>query len=310
MKRLPRSCEHFSAGCDLVTIADKINPAAAFKDNRLFRKLRHGVGKAIADFGLIETGDRIAVAVSGGKDSYTLLLLLEDLRRRAPVPFELVAVNIDSGYPGYRTDVIEGYLKKNEFSYQMVPSEHYAIIKEKRRPGSSFCSICSRLKRGALYETAQTLGCNKLALGHHQDDFIETLLLNQFFVGSLKSMAASMLADNGVITVIRPLVYVVEEDIVAFSRQAELPIVCCCCPVCGTADIQRKRMKRLLTELQNDIPHVKSSLLKALSNVHPRHLLDPTLRREPAGSPEIVASHSNTARLLNPDPQVIQQILD
>ncbi|MFZ2949423.1 MAG: tRNA 2-thiocytidine(32) synthetase TtcA [Desulfuromonadaceae bacterium] len=279
-------------------------PAAEFKDDRLFRKLRHGVGKAIADFGLIEEGDRIAVAVSGGKDSYTLLLLLEDLRRRAPVSFELVAVNIDSGYPGYRTDVIEGFLREHGFDYRMVPSEHYAIIKEKRRPGSSYCSICSRLKRGALYETAQTLGCNKLALGHHQDDFIETLLLNQFFVGSLKSMSATMLADNGIITVIRPLVYLAEEDIITFSREAELPVVCCCCPVCGTADMQRKRMKRLLKELQADIPHVKSSLLKALSNVHPRHLLDPLLRRDTSGAGNSPALHVSPASLPNPDTRI------
>ena len=276
---------------------ENIKPAAEFKDNRLFKKLRHGVGKAIADFGLIENGDRIAVAVSGGKDSYTLLLLLEDLRRRAPVSFELIAVNIDSGYPGYRTDVIEEFFQKNGFAYRMVPSEHYDIIKEKRRPGSSYCSICSRLKRGALYEAAQTLGCNKLALGHHQDDFIETLLLNQFFVGSLKSMAATMLADNGIITVIRPLVYLPEEDIVTFSRQAELPVVCCCCPVCGTADMQRKRMKRLLKELQADIPHVKNSLLKALSNVHPRHLLDSSLRRDLTGTEESIELNVNPALL-------------
>ncbi len=278
---MPRWCGISSAGSETVNNSERKKPAAEFKDDRLFRALRHGVGKAIADFSLIEEGDRIAVAVSGGKDSYTLLLLLEDLRRRAPVRFELVAVNIDSGYPGYRTDTIEKFFQDHGFSYRMVPSEHYAIIQEKRRPGSSYCSICSRLKRGALYEAAQTLGCNKLALGHHQDDFIETLLLNQFFVGSLKSMAASMLADNGVITVIRPLVYLPEEDIITFSRQAELPVVCCCCPVCGTADMQRKRMKRLLKELQADIPHVKSSLLKSLSNVHPRHLLDPLLHRDP-----------------------------
>jgi len=277
-----------------------------YRDSMLFRKLRHRAGKAIGDFGLIEKGDRIAVAVSGGKDSYTLLLLLEELRRRAPVPFELVAVNIDSGYPGYRTDVIEEFFQKNGFTYLMVPSEHFAIIKEKRRPGSSYCSICSRLKRGALYEAAQTLGCNKLALGHHQDDFIETLLLNQFFVGSLKSMSASMLADNGIITVIRPLVYVSEEDIIAFSRLAELPVVCCCCPVCGTADMQRKRMKRLLKELQSDIPHVKSSLLKALSNVHPRHLLDPLLRRDTAGTGKPAALHGNPAPLSDPDSHVCQ----
>ena len=249
------------------------------KAGPLFRKLRHLVGRAIADFSLIEEGDRIAVAVSGGKDSYTMLLVLDELRSRAPVSFDLVAVNIDSGYPGYRTDVIEGFLRDKDFAYHMVPTEHYSIIKEKRRPGSSYCSICARLKRGTLYTAARTLSCNKLALGHHRDDFIETLLLNQFFVGSLKSMAASMMADNGVTTVIRPLVYVAEEDIISFSHQAALPVVCCCCPVCGVADMQRKRMKLLLKELQTEIPHVKNSLLKAISNVHPRHLLDPSLCR-------------------------------
>jgi tRNA 2-thiocytidine biosynthesis protein TtcA len=253
-------------------------PSPETVDARLFRRLRHGIGRAVADFSLIEEGDRIAVAVSGGKDSYTLLMLLEELRRRAPVKFELVAVNIDSGYPGYQTDVIEGFLRENGFEFRMIPTEHYTIIQEKRRPGSSYCSICSRLKRGALYEVTRDLGCNKLALGHHQDDFIETLLLNQFFVGSLKSMAASMLADNGVTTVIRPLVYLAEDDIITYSRQAHLPIVCCCCPVCGSADMQRRKMKSLLKELQQDIPHIKNSLLKALSNVHPRHLLDRRLQ--------------------------------
>ena len=255
-----------------------------FKDSRLLRRLRHGIGRAVADFGLIEEGDRVAVAVSGGKDSYTLLLLLEELRRRAPISFEIVAVNIDSGYPGYRTDVIERFLRENGFAYRMVPTGHYTLIQEKRRPGSSFCSICARFKRGALYTTARELGCNKLALGHHQDDFIETLLLNQFFVGSLKAMAASMLADNGETVVIRPLVYLAEGDIIRFSSEAGLPVVCCCCPVCGTADLQRKRMKRLLKELEQDIPHVKNSLLKAISNVHPRHLLDRRLQAALPGS--------------------------
>lgn len=246
----------------------------------LYRKLRHGFGRAVNDFGLIADGDRIAVAVSGGKDSYTMLLLLEELRRRAPVSFELVAINIDSGYPGYQTSIIEEFLRRLDFDYRMVPTEHYDIIKEKRRPGSSFCSICARLKRGTLYSVVREMGCNKLALGHHRDDFIETLLLNQFFVGSLKAMSASMLADNGETTVIRPLVYLAEADIISFSRHASLPVVCCRCPVCGTADIQRQRMKTLLQTLESDIPHIKNSLLKALSNVHPRHLLDPALRRD------------------------------
>lgn len=249
------------------------------KNDPLFRKLRHCIGRAVADFSLIEAGDRVAVAVSGGKDSYTLLLLLEELRRRAPIPFELVAINIDSGYPGYQVDVIETFLRDNGFDYRMVPTEHYALIQEKRRPGSSYCSICARFKRGALYEEAIKLDCNKLALGHHSDDFIETLLLNQFFVGSLKSMSASMLADNGVTTVIRPMVYLTEADIIAFTQQAMLPVVCCRCPVCGTADLQRKKMKRLLKDLEKDIPHIKKSLLKAISNVHPRHLLDTSLEK-------------------------------
>jgi tRNA 2-thiocytidine biosynthesis protein TtcA len=250
------------------------------KGDAVYRRMRHQLGKAVADFDMIQDGDRIAVAVSGGKDSYTLLLLLEELRRRAPVSFELIALNIDSGYPGYRTEVIEGFLRERTTSYRMIPTEHYDIIKEKRRPGSSFCSICARLKRGTLYSVARELGCNKLALGHHRDDFIETLLLNQFFVGSLKAMSASMLADDGVTTVIRPLVYVAEADIITYSVQADLPVVCCCCPVCGKADMQRKRMKKLLKELEQDIPHIRNSLLTSLSNVHPRHLLDAGLRRD------------------------------
>lgn len=245
---------------------------------QVYRRMRHQMGKAVADFDMIREGDRVAVAVSGGKDSYTLLLLLEELRRRAPISFEMIALNIDSGYPGYRTDVIEGFLRERASSYRMVPTEHYDIIKEKRRPGSSFCSICARLKRGTLYSVARELGCNKLALGHHRDDFIETLLLNQFFVGSLKAMSGSMLADDGVTTVIRPLVYVAEADIISYSRQSALPVVCCCCPVCGKADMQRKRMKNLLKELEQDIPHIRNSLIKSLSNVHPRHLLDRRLQ--------------------------------
>jgi tRNA 2-thiocytidine biosynthesis protein TtcA len=161
----------------------------------------------------------------------------------------------------------------------MEQTEHYGIIKEKRRPGSSYCSICARLKRGVLYTLAQRFGCNKLALGHHLDDFIETLLLNQFFVGSLKAMSPSMLADNGTTTVIRPLVYVEERDIVQFSRTNRFPVVCCCCPVCGKADQQRKRMKVLLAELERENPSIKRSLLRALANVHPRHLLDPGLTK-------------------------------
>jgi tRNA 2-thiocytidine biosynthesis protein TtcA len=251
----------------------------ALIEDRLYKRIKNAVGRAIADFALIEEGDRIAVAVSGGKDSYTLLHLLEALRRRAPVKYEIMAINIDSGYPGYRADIVAEHLREHGFAHHMEATNHYEVIREKRRPDSSYCSICARLKRGVLYTLAQRFGCNKLALGHHLDDFVETLLLNQFFVGSLKAMAPRMLADNGVTTVIRPLVYVEEKEIIPFSRNNRFPVVCCCCPVCGVADQQRKRMKMLLSELERENPFVKRSLLRALANVQPRHLLDGRLRK-------------------------------
>jgi tRNA 2-thiocytidine biosynthesis protein TtcA len=252
----------------------------ALQEDRLYTRIKNGIGRAVADFSLIAEGDRIAVGVSGGKDSWSLLHMLDELRRRAPIRYEIVALTVDSGYPGFRTDIIDEHLRENGFEYHIEKTDHYGIIKEKRRPGSSYCSICARLKRGVLYGLAQRFGCNKLALGHHMDDFVETLLLNQFFVGSLKAMAPSMLADNGLTTVIRPLVYVPEEEIVEFSRTNRFPVVCCCCPVCGIADQKRKKMKTLLKELEKENPFVKRSLLRALANVQPRHLLDSGLRKE------------------------------
>ena len=251
----------------------------ALIEDKLYRKIKSAVGRAIADYNLIGEGDRIAVAVSGGKDSYTLLHILEELRKRAPVKYELMAINIDSGYPGFRSDIIAEHLREHGFIHHMEPTDHYGIIQSKRRPGSSYCAFCARLKRGVLYTLARKFNCNKLALGHHLDDFIETLLLNQFFVGSLKAMAPGMLADNEETTVIRPLVYVEERDIIQFSRTNRFPVVCCCCPVCGKADQQRKRMKVLLAGLEREIPSVKRSLLRALANVHPRHLLDRGLKK-------------------------------
>jgi tRNA 2-thiocytidine biosynthesis protein TtcA len=252
--------------------------------DKTYKTIKGAVGRAIADFNLIEEGDRIGVAVSGGKDSYSLLHILDELRRRAPVKYELMAINIDSGYPGYRADIVQEHLQEHGFNHHMEKTVHYDMITAHRREGSSYCSICARFKRGALYSLAQQFGCNKLALGHHLDDFIETLLLNQFFVGSLKAMAPSMLADNGVTTVIRPLVYVEEKELINFSRNNRFPVVCCCCPVCGTSDLQRKKMKELLTGLERDIPYIKRSLLKAMANVQPRHLLDPGLTKVTAPS--------------------------
>jgi len=246
---------------------------------KLFHKIKRLTGRAIGDFNLIEEGDHIAVAVSGGKDSWTLLHMLEALRRRAPITYRLTVINIDVGFPGYRSDIIEEYLRRCGFAYRMVPTDCYGIIEKKRRPETSFCSFCARLRRGVIYTEAQQAGCNKVALGHHLDDFIETLLLNQFFVGTIAAMSARMLADNGIHTVIRPLVYVEEQDIADFAAQSRFPIVSCACPPAVRTDVQRRRMKELLAQLQREIPGIKHSLLASLGNVQPRHLLDTALKK-------------------------------
>lgn len=251
-----------------------------FSDDLVFSRIRKLAGKAIGDFNLIEEGDHIAVAVSGGKDSYTLLHVLEALRRKAPVRYRLTAVNVDAGFVGYRKDLIEAHLQSHGFAYRMQSTDSYRIIEEKRRPGSSYCAFCARLRRGVLYTLADELGCNKIALGHHLDDFIETLLLNQFYVGTLAAMSPRLLADNTRHTVIRPLVYVEERDIVRFTSAHAFPIICCACPVASLVDQKRQRMKHLVKDLEKEIPHIRHSMLGALGNVHPRHLLDQALRKE------------------------------
>jgi tRNA 2-thiocytidine biosynthesis protein TtcA len=205
--------------------------------------------------------------------------MLGALRRKAPVSFSLTAVNIDIGFPGYRADVIEEHLRKSGFDFRMVTTDCFSIIEQNRTPGSSFCSFCARLRRGVLYTEAHKLGCNKIALGHHLDDFIETLLLNQFFTGTLAAMSARMPADNGVHTVIRPLVYVEEKDIAGFAAQAGFPIVSCACPPGVRTDVNRRRMKELLGQLEGEFPGIKHSLIASLGNVQPRYLLDKDLRR-------------------------------
>jgi len=248
-------------------------------DSRLWRNLRTGVGRAIGDFDLIRNGDRICVGISGGKDSLLMLMLLVEMQRHAPINYKLLPVTVDAGFAGFDTDSVHSFVNKLGLELIVEQPGHADLITAKLRPGSSYCSFCARLKRGALYGAARRLGCNLLALGHHRDDFIETLLLNQFFIGTLKAMAAKTLCDTGDITVIRPLVYVAEEDIVTAAQQAGITTVSCSCPV-ADADHQRQRMKQLLRQLEQEIPQIKNSLLAALGNVQPRHLLDRHLSKE------------------------------
>jgi tRNA 2-thiocytidine biosynthesis protein TtcA len=243
---------------------------------KLEKNLLGHVGRAIADFNLISEGDRILVGVSGGKDSYSLLHLLRVLQARSPVRFTLIAANLDQGHPGFPAHVLEGYFKEHGYDYRMLKEDTYSIVLEKTPPGKTQCAVCSRLRRGILYNAAVELGCNKIALGHHRDDLIETLLLNLFFAGSIKAMPPLLRSDDGRNTVIRPLCYAPEKELAAFAEAQKFPIIPC--DLCGSQEnLQRKRMKRLVEELGKDIPNVRSSILAAMGNVRPTHLIDKKL---------------------------------
>ena len=240
------------------------------------RRLTRALGRAIDDFAMIAEGDRILVAVSGGKDSYTLLHLLRDLSRRAPVSFSLVAVNIDQGHPGFPAHVLVEYMKKEGYDFRLVQEDTYSIVKEKIPEGKTYCSLCSRLRRGVLYRIASELGCNKIALGHHRDDVLQTFWLNFQFAGMLASMPPKLVSEGegrAPLTVIRPLVYCAEEDIRAFAEAQAFPILPC--DLCGSQDnLQRKVVGRMIDELERARPGTKAVMLAALQNVRPSHLLD------------------------------------
>jgi len=230
--------------------------------------------KAITEFGLIEDGDRIMVGLSGGKDSWALIQILDVLRVRAPVKFSVVALNVDSGYEDYRHDVIAETCRERGWECRVIHTSIGETMDDLLESDATPCSLCARLRRGVLYRLAAELGATKIALGHHADDFIETLLLNLFFAGALKAMPARLVSDNGAHVVIRPFVYVGEEECRAYAKECGLPVVGCCCPACGDLSLQRQRIKRLLMDLEREHPGVKSSMIKALKNVAPRHLLD------------------------------------
>lgn len=241
---------------------------------KLEKSLLSQVGKAVHEWQLIEPNDRIMVAISGGKDSYTLLHLLRLLQRRAPISFELIAVNLDQGHPGFPAATLEGWLQKNEYPYRLLKEDTYSIVLDKLKPGQTQCSLCSRLRRGILYNAAVDLGCTKIALGHHRDDLIHTLLLNMFFAGSMATMPAKLYSDDGRNTVIRPLAYAPESEIARFAELMEFPIIPC--DLCGSQEnLQRKKIKTLVDTLGKDIPNLRSSILSAMGNLHTSHLLDP-----------------------------------
>ncbi len=248
----------------------------ALENNKLEKRLCRQVGKAIVEYNMIEEGDRVMVCLSGGKDSYTMLDILLKLRERAPIDFEIIAVNLDQKQPGFPEDVLPAYLKQKGVKFHIEEADTYSIVMDKIPEGKTLCSLCSRLRRGILYRVADELKCTKIALGHHRDDILQTLFLNMFFGGRLKAMPPKLQSDNGGHIVIRPLAYVDERDIVAYSELQQFPIIPC--NLCGSQEnLQRKQVGNMLKDWQRKFPGRLDNMLHALQNVVPSHLMDAKL---------------------------------
>ena len=243
------------------------------ENHKLEKRLCRQVGEAIVDYNMIEEGDKVMVCMSGGKDSYAMLDILLKMQVRAPISFELIAVNLDQKQPGFPADVLPNYLTQLGVKFRIETQDTYSIVKEKVPEGKTMCSLCSRLRRGILYRVAGELGCNKIALGHHRDDILQTFFLNMFFGGKLKSMPPKLVSDGGDHMVIRPLAYVAEKDLVRWAAYRQFPIIPC--TLCGSQDgLQRQVVGEMLREWEKKFPGRIENMFAALQNVVPSHLLD------------------------------------
>ena len=247
--------------------------------SRAEAKLLKHVARCSKEHRLLEPGDKIMACMSGGKDSYVMLHLLRKIQERVPFDFDIVAVNLDQGHPGFPGHLLEDWLKAEGYDYRMITKDTYSIVTEKIPEGNTYCSLCSRLRRGILYNAAVELGCTKIALGHHRDDIIETLMLNLLYSGQLKAMPVRLRSQDDRNTVIRPLAYCSEEEVAAYAEEVQFPIIPC--DLCGSQDnLQRQKVKRLLTELNAENPKVKGNMMAAIKNVSPSHLMDLSLRAQ------------------------------
>ena len=260
----------------LLPLAEPSSRSAAHEQHKLAKRLRHQVGRAIADFGMIEDGDKVMVCLSGGKDSYTMLDVLLQLQKKAPVRFELVAVNLDQKQPGFPEHVLPEYLRSLGVGYTILEQDTYSVVTRVVPEGKTLCSLCSRLRRGALYSHAEAEGFTKIALGHHRDDLVATFFLNLFFHAKLSGMPPKLRSDDGRHVVIRPLAYVREDDIAAYAEAKRFPIIPC--NLCGSQEnLQRKQVKRMLDQWERESPGRIETIARALGDIRPSQLSDPKL---------------------------------